>query len=436
MLTSVLLTRQFFSGHFQISAVVNRPVDALSVGQKLNLNGEQFVKANNSGLLLMTGTYTCPQGKKIAGGWVECIYCDNNHGYYDYNARACACDSGYNLRNLDKACIACPDHSNWSTEGQLCQCSANYYMLGDNDTCMSCPANSTSDIGSTSFNDCLCAENYYMNGDNCSVCTSGGVSPKGSTSASACVTIDDITDIMDTTNCSNPVAFMSVWNNCSSLAEHETTCLVDPRDYHTYRVRKLADGKCWMIDSLKFGGNYGDTDGCATNGGIGNFGDGGSYDETKAQETFAPGFYGHCRAVNSTYDNYLYDWVATLQSTLAYNGSDTRFPGTQQGICPTGWHVPSGLYDGELNELVYVYNGESSLLRDSTKANLTFSGKADSWDGSLFDVGDKGYYWSSSCEYSDYASPLTISPSSVTIGFSSYDVLTKDYGLAVRCVKD
>ncbi len=37
----------------------------------------------------------------------------------------------------------------------------------------------------------------------------------------------------------------------NSMTEGQTLTLTDSRDGNEYRVRKLADGKCWMIDNLK-----------------------------------------------------------------------------------------------------------------------------------------------------------------------------------------
>ena len=38
--------------------------------------------------------------------------------------------------------------------------------------------------------------------------------------------------------------------DCSSLSANEITTLVDSRDNHEYKVKKLPDGKCWMINNL------------------------------------------------------------------------------------------------------------------------------------------------------------------------------------------
>ena len=484
-----------FTNIFLAEAAVNPSTREIGVGQMVTLNGEQFVKVNNNGLLMMTSTYSCPRGKKIGHEWVECFLCDNDeHGYYDYNLRRCNCNSGYNYRSSDTKCIACPANSNWNGSEEVCKCSANYYMQGDNANCQSCPANSTSGVGSTAFSDCICNRGYYHDNNSCTACPPGATTMNpGSTSISDCVCgigyvadsgtnscIIDTTNYSatldtyyDATNCSDPVAWMDEWTGCSSLetilkdesvTEEQlavkTVCLLDPRDHRSYRVRRFDDDgtegqssgdKCWTIDSLRFGGNYGEIDGCSAYSGEGNFTyawcggsstggctRGGSNNATKAQETFSTGYYGHCRAINSTYNNYLYDWVAAMQSTLAYFGSSTTFPGVQQGLCPTGWHLPTGTNDtsGEYQMLANRYGTGSSAVTNfwtnSIKWAGSFSGIANSSSGALDYQGSSGNYWSSSVKssssayflgfYSGYVDPSTYSD--------------KHNGRVVRCIKD
>ncbi|MBQ6436216.1 hypothetical protein IJJ27_01485 [bacterium] len=463
----------------QVHATVNRPTSQISIGQQVTINGEQFVKVNNNGLLMMTSTYSCPHGKKIAGLWVKCIACDDAHGYYDYNADSCACTSGWNYRASDHACLTCPSNSSWNASGQVCKCSANYYMQGDNANCQSCPEHSTSAAGSTSVNNCSCDKGYYLSDSSCAACPAGATTQgSGSTSISACIcgigyVADSGTDscVIDTTNysstldtyydaanCSDPIAWMDQWTGCSSLAtvinnesvtEQElaakTVCLLDPRDHRSYRVRRFDDDgiagessgdQCWMIDSMRFGGDYGEIDGCSANSGAGNYSSGGANSLAKAQETFSTTYYGHCRAINSTYNNYLYDWVATMQSTLAYYGSSTTYTPPHQGLCPTGWHLPTGGSGSEYAALTSRYGTNSTAVTNfwtaSSKWNGRFSGYADGSNGSLNTQGSYGYYWSSSAYSSSYAYYLYFFSSIANA--SSYG--NKHYGSAVRCIKD
>ena len=537
---------------------VNPSIRTIAVGQRVDLNGSQFVKLNSEGLLMMTSTFNCPHGKEIAGQWAYCYDCDHQHGYFDYNNVTCACESGYNYRQSDHACLTCPSNSSWSTGDQVCQCSANYYMQGDNASCQSCPANSTSDAGSTSINacrcnanyyksdntcqscpanstssagstsinscnciagyyksnntcqtcpahssssagstsinQCRCENNYYMSNGACVACPTGSFSPSGSTSVDSCVcpigyTTDSGTNtcVVDTTNysttldayyddtnCSNPVAWMDSWGGCVVLDEFDSVCLLDRRDHRTYRVRKFTNDQCWMIDSLRLGGNYGQPDGCNLYSGEGNFTyawcggssvtgctRGGAANASKAQETFSTGYYGHCRAVNSSLNNYLYDWVGAMQSTLAYYGSATTFTGAQQGICPSGWHLPIGGSSGNFFTLDDYYNNDAIIIddlecplgldddtceesatpqnnyieyfwTDSNYWNGTLSGMANQSSGSVSEVSSAGNYWTGTSYGTSnaYYASIIVGHTYPSLGY------TKHAGLAVRCIQD
>ncbi|MBQ6436447.1 hypothetical protein IJJ27_02705 [bacterium] len=358
-----------FGAIFSISHATTHPLSQINIGDHIVLGGEQFIKLNNNGLLMMSATLTCPHGKRIAGKWAKCF---------------------------------------------------------------DCPADATYDSTNVT---CTCTDSSLVYDINTSSCTIAGLPADA-----------------DTLNCTSPIGYMDTWNGCSSLAEHETVCLADPRDYRTYKVRKLADGQCWMVDSLKFGGNYGDTDGCSVNSGEGNFTyawcggsgvagctAGGSNSATKAQETFATGYYGHCRYVgtvnNILYNNYLYDWVAAMQSTLAYVGSSASFSGAQQGLCPSSWHLPtSGNTDSEFNSLVSAYNGSMDSLRSVDMVNFTYSGYASSFDnGSLTGQNNWGGLWSSNISNNNSAYELDLEGrSDINPNFALY----KSSGVAIRCIKD
>ncbi|MBQ6154569.1 hypothetical protein IJI99_01685, partial [bacterium] len=135
--------------------------------------------------------------------------------------------------------------------------------------CFDCPTGSTYDSTSVS---CQCDNPDFIwdwNTVSCQAnCQSGWTYDS---TVGACLPDDYVHN-----NCTNPVALMDRWSGCNSLAALETACLLDPRDYQTYRVRKFADGSCWMIDNLAYGGDYGVTDGCVANNGWGNFSGGGA----------------------------------------------------------------------------------------------------------------------------------------------------------------
>ncbi|MBQ6436769.1 hypothetical protein IJJ27_04435 [bacterium] len=448
---AVCLVQQVFAA--------NRPVSQIGIGQKLTLNGSQFVKINNDGLLMMTSTFACPHGKKIAGAWVECNYCDEKHGYYDYNTHSCTCNSGWNYRSNDHACIACPANSNWYSTGEVCRCYPNYYMQGDNVNCIGCPEHSSSPVGSTSINACSCDKGYYSTSNHeCASCPPGSTTRgAGSASIDACVCgigyiatgatyncVMDTTNYStaldiyyDATNCSNPIDFMNSWSGCASLAEHDTVCLADARDHRTYRVRKLADGKCWTVDSLRFGGDYGDIDGCNANNGSGNIG---GYSKL---DTFSTGYYGHCRAIpgtyhdnyyntNMSYNNYLYDFEAAIQILPTDTTNASTYSGVQQGLCPQGWHIPNNNSNGEYDALLSAYYGTDGV-QNSAKGNFTLSGAVIGvLDYGLHYQGEGGLYWSSTLINEHNVNRFLINYGDV---YNDYTFSTSN-AFAVRCIKD
>ncbi|MBQ6435997.1 hypothetical protein IJJ27_00335 [bacterium] len=405
----------------------------------------------------------------------QCVACpEHSHAASGSATIAdCICDSGYNKKN-DGTCVSCPANSTWDASSETCQCSANMYM--DEGQCVSCPANSTSTVGSTSFAQCNCNANLYMNEGQCTACPNGSTSEAGGTQLSDCkcaantfmhggqcvacpddssaevgstictcndsdyrhiVSNGDCEPILnvhsevldtayDSTNCVDPVAWMDEWDlaDCYALSELGTACVVDRRDHRAYQVRKFADGNCWMVDSLKFGGDYGETDGCV---GIGNFASGGSNNATNAREQFSTGYYGHCRQ-NTVDNNYLYDWVAAMQNTLAYYGSYTSISGRNKGLCSTNWHVPTA---SEMEQLRTAYATDSQFWADSNKGNFVRAGAASSSNGNLEDV-NNGHYWTSSFYDYKWAYELITYLTSSSMNYRR----NKNYGLSVRCLQD
>ncbi|MBQ6154336.1 hypothetical protein IJI99_00455 [bacterium] len=429
----------------------------IAVGGKITIGGEEFIKSNNKGLLMMASTLTCPHGKKIAGRWVYCYTCDPDHGYFDYDNETCACESGWRYRQSDRSCFQCPVNSVWDATEQVCKCNANYYMHSNGEWCNACPTNSTSEPGGTSVAACTCGIGHTIDVQN-ATCV-----PNGTYSST-------LNDYYDNTLCSNPVGWMNTWSGCSSLSELDTVCLVDPRDHRAYKVRKFSDNQCWMINNLRFGGNYGGIDGCAAYNYEGNYTQawcggnsvsgctsGGATSLAKARETFTTGYYGHCRtySTNPNY-NYLYDWVAATQSTLAYRGSSTSFPDGHQGLCPAGWHLPA---DTDFNVLKNYYNYNSGvIIIDDLECPLGIDCEESGNDSTYVeDFWISPNYWnaypagvttgtsvSQWNTYADYWSSTSSTSTNSTLMVVNYNLssqsstgtIAKSSGLAIRCIQD
>jgi uncharacterized protein (TIGR02145 family) len=153
--------------------------------------------------------------------------------------------------------------------------------------------------------------------------------------------------------CTAPGATVTftAFNPCTSPApaSGSTWTLRDTRaggNSYTYIVKKMADGRIWMVQDLAFG-NCTDAP----------FNNDNSEAATTYQPTVYPGYVGHCTSATTTSTpsgmRYLYNWPAALNTKAAYyggpatgcsgtsGGTSGTNPGACKGICPTGWHLPT-----------------------------------------------------------------------------------------------
>jgi uncharacterized protein (TIGR02145 family) len=132
--------------------------------------------------------------------------------------------------------------------------------------------------------------------------------------------------------------------------------------------------------------------------------------------------YGDNPANCATYGR-LYDWTTAMALPSSCNNSScaSQINANHRGICPSGWHIPSNADWDKLVRYVDGNSGTSSPYDSPTAGRYLKSasgwssngngtddygfaalpgGDGDS-DGSFNDVGDYGYWWSSS-EYNAY----------------------------------
>jgi len=211
---------------------------------------------------------------------------------------------------------------------------------------------------------------------------------------------------------------------------------IDGNVYNTV----LIGSQCWMKDNLK-----------ATRDATGN------------------NIIRYCYENNPDYCNLyggLYEWVVLMNGAASSNNN----PSGVQGICPTGWHVPSDAEWTQLRDYVVaqgypntsVTNGAGNALKSCRQVNSPLGGACNTtahplWNshpthygfdafgfsafpggdrvtnGAFYNLGSHGYWWSS-----------TESSSSVAwYRFMLYgygNVLRNDYGktygFSVRCLRD
>jgi uncharacterized protein (TIGR02145 family) len=154
----------------------------------------------------------------------------------------------------------------------------------------------------------------------------------------------------------------------------------------------------------------------------------------------------------------LYNWTAIMQGATSSNTD----PSGVQGLCPTGWHVPSIL---EWNNIVfylginYGFGFEGDAMKEAGTAHWITGNTGTNWSGFtalpggkvfLFDpvtmvygfqeLSTDGYWWSST-EYVDPGTGLpTLSAHSVAMAWNNQGVILataeKTMGASLRCVKD
>ena len=282
------------------------------------------------------------------------------------------------------------------------------------------------------------------------------------------------------------------YTGCSALAVGTIVTLTDTRDGQNYRIRKMEDGKCWMIDNLKLAGGVTLTsantnldanvpaDFTTTFGSLSapvqataTHGNGictadssvataaGSAYLTCDGAAYADandGFVAYSDPAQSNGSNvwscinqamispdsltncgYLYNWYTATAGTGNFQKSTDA--NATASICPAGWHLP---YNTSTNDFGVLNNSmllgtpsaSSTTSSATTRPNWRYNGK---WQGSLssyyagdfYNQGVLGYYWSARASSSTNAYYLNFFYGSVNPGNNN---LGKYYGMAVRCM--
>ena len=154
---------------------------------------------------------------------------------------------------------------------------------------------------------------------------------------------------------------------------------------------------------------------------------------------------------------YLYNWPAVMHGA---NSADTN-PSGVQGICPTGWHLPSRAEFEQLRNYVssqpqYWCGGDSTFIAKAlahhiqcssnytnNSCHVTYNQVANNATGFSAFIG--GYYygsvgygfalfWSATKENYPYLLHLDLNSNDVKL--YSFSVFSMDCGLSVRCLRD
>jgi uncharacterized protein (TIGR02145 family) len=169
---------------------------------------------------------------------------------------------------------------------------------------------------------------------------------------------------------------------------------------------------------------------------------------------------------NYTTYGVLYNWPAAMAGA----SSSSANPSGVQGICPSGWHLPSDAEWEQLRDYLiangYNYDGSTSgneiakslaakthwntsswtgVIGNNLSANNSsgFSALPGGYcdddgygddDGGFYGIGYHGYWWSSTENFSDSAWNCNLSSLDSSFDRNLYNL--KTYGYSIRCVRD
>jgi uncharacterized protein (TIGR02145 family) len=187
---------------------------------------------------------------------------------------------------------------------------------------------------------------------------------------------------------------------CVSAAAQTADTFTDPRDGKTYRTVKIGT-QVWMAENL----NYQTNKSLYLN-----------------YETDASWCYDN-EASNCAEYGKLYTWNMAISA------------------CPAGWHLPT--YE-EWRKLVTLVSGEDSASAKLKSKPPNWNGTDESkfsalpggyraTDGSFFNLGSRGYWWTAAEYYASYAHYRSMDSFYAHVGEFKF---SKGSGFSVRCLRD
>ncbi len=208
----------------------------------------------------------------------------------------------------------------------------------------------------------------------------------------------------------------------------------------SYKVRKLADGNCWMTQNLKL------TLSTSHAYEVGTF-TGGTTSWTPNSTTASDYNYAITRdtradlSVTTNIDakNGGNAWYYPWYAATAGQGTQTAEPTITRSICPKGWRLPLGTKDDKsfygltTKYDLAVSSADGFVALQSFPLDFTLAGRA--YMGMYLSAGSDGIYWSASPYISNanfaYGLSSTSTNSSV---LPQYAFSYKTQGSSVRCV--
>ncbi|HHU46570.1 MAG TPA: hypothetical protein GXZ40_01570 [Bacteroidales bacterium] len=130
----------------------------------------------------------------------------------------------------------------------------------------------------------------------------------------------------------------------------------------------------------------------------------------------------------------LYDWYSALRLPVGYDGAISD---TIQGLCPDGWHIPTA--EQYRNLTAYPVDELKSpnywIVPGNNATDFTSlpGGYYNPISNNFYNLRGNAYYWTSAVGNNDRAETFHLSYSCET---GLMELIPKDYGYSVRCIKN
>ena len=223
---------------------------------------------------------------------------------------------------------------------------------------------------------------------------------------------------------------------------------IDSRDGEQYRIAKLADGNCWLLENLRLDltdatvqANLTSATTNATDTILGYLKNGGGsspYPASGVSTSWADSY--NLPYINTAYKNttqaasgsapagkigVYYNYCAASAGSYCY--ADGAGSGNASyDICPKGWRMPTGGASGEYQALYTAYS--SNVANFESALSTPLSGYF--YSGSAGNQGAYGHFWSSTINSANSMYNLRVNASAV----SPQNSLFRYRGFSVRCV--
>ena len=214
---------------------------------------------------------------------------------------------------------------------------------------------------------------------------------------------------------------------------------IDGNIYNTVQI----GSQCWMKENLR----------------TTKYADGTSIEQGSSTSSYVAYWYHPNSSANQTTYGLLYNWKAVMRNSSSSSANPSRV----QGICPTGWHVPSDAEWTQLTDYVssqsqYVCGNDNRYIAKALAGTTGWTSSTDTcavgntpsgnnatgfsalptgryygYDSYPDGFGEETIFWSAT-EYSSSAYGLVLTKTNAKVFIRNN--VNKSYGSAVRCVRD